>query len=286
MSFTPCRRASGAARCLAVIDRLTPHPASFDPVALRQREMLGEFDWTETVCWLGARLAEALDYAHNRGVVHRDIKPGNILLSQYGRPMLVDFNLAFQPLADMDSSASPLGGTLAYMAPEHLDAFNEEADVPPEAVAEAADIYSLGVVLYEMLAGQSPFSQQPAAGTKGEILRGLSAARRSGPEALPAECPRVLGQVVARCLDADPRRRFPSGLALLRRVGGLPRMPCRGRGDAAAATMADPRRAASDRVLIVLSLAPHVFGTIVNIAYNQIRIISHLSACRRRSSCG
>ena len=142
--------------------------------------MLRDFDWTETVCWLGARLAEALDYAHTHGVVHRDIKPGNILLSQYGRPMLVDFNLAFQPLSDMDEPASPLGGTLAYMAPEHLDAFSREPRRRRPS-RQAADIYSLGVVLYEMLTGGLPFSKQPAAGTKGEVLArpvGHTASRR------------------------------------------------------------------------------------------------------------
>ncbi len=93
---------------------------------MRNRELLAGLDWVETVCWIGARLAEALDYAHSHGVIHRDIKPGNIMLNQYGRPLLVDFNLAFQPL-DASAGDDRLGGTLAYMAPEHLDAFAPDA---------------------------------------------------------------------------------------------------------------------------------------------------------------
>ena len=85
-------------KLLDALDRLVQRPAEFDPAAMRNRELLAGLDWVETVCWIGARLAEALDYAHSHGVIHRDIKPGNIMLNQYGRPLLVDFNLAFQPL--------------------------------------------------------------------------------------------------------------------------------------------------------------------------------------------
>jgi serine/threonine protein kinase len=62
---------------------------------MRDRELMAGMDWVQAVCWLGARLAEALDYAHGRGVLHRDVKPGNILISQYSRPFLADFNLGF-----------------------------------------------------------------------------------------------------------------------------------------------------------------------------------------------
>src|SRR5437660_1543260 len=80
--------------------------------------------------WRGAGRGEALAHARGRGVLPRDIKPANILLSRYGRPLLADFNIAFDAHRARGGEAE-IGGTLAYMAPEHLDAFNPEGDTPP-----------------------------------------------------------------------------------------------------------------------------------------------------------
>src|SRR5205807_3135032 len=79
---------------LDVLDRLSGPASLFHPSMLRDRALLAEADWVQAVCWIGARLAEALDYAHGQGVLHRDVKPANILLSWYGRPLLADFNLS------------------------------------------------------------------------------------------------------------------------------------------------------------------------------------------------
>ena len=216
-------------KLLEAVDRLVQRPAEFDPAAMRNRELLAELDWVETVCWIGARLAEALDYAHSHGVIHRDIKPGNIMLNQYGRPMLVDFNLAFQPL-DASASGDHLGGTLAYMAPEHLDAFAPDAQVPTETIAQAADIYSLGVVLYQAASGALPFTQTPAGKNKSEVLRAMAAQRRQLPPPLPRGIPRALDQVVARCMHPD------------RRSGSARAASCRPPWRAAATTMPPKRR--------------------------------------------
>jgi serine/threonine protein kinase len=100
---------------------------------MRNRELLAKFDWVETVCWLGTRLAEALDFAHGHGVIHRDIKPGNIMLNQYGRPLLVDFNLALQQF-DASAGDDHFGGTLAYMAPAAPVAGPGRSDSPDRRV--------------------------------------------------------------------------------------------------------------------------------------------------------
>ena len=86
------------AELLAIIDRSASLPAALDPSALHDREALGKMDAVEATAWFGARLAEALDFAHRHGVLHRDIKPANILVNPYGRPMLADFNISSQPV--------------------------------------------------------------------------------------------------------------------------------------------------------------------------------------------
>src|SRR5262249_13454984 len=85
---------SGSA-IVAALDAIRKGEIGFDPAALRDRDALAGDDFAQAVCRIGARLAEALAFAHARGVLHCDIKPANILLTPYGRPMLADFNVAF-----------------------------------------------------------------------------------------------------------------------------------------------------------------------------------------------
>src|SRR5207237_2372844 len=84
--------------------------------------LLEEATYFRAVAWIIARLAEALGHAHQRGILHRDIKPSNILLSAEGQPMLLDFNLAQSVAQGKLTANTTLGGTIAYMAPEHLRA--------------------------------------------------------------------------------------------------------------------------------------------------------------------
>src|SRR5207302_755830 len=89
--------------------------------------------------------------------LHRDIKPSNILLAADGQPMLLDFNLAQD--ATQAGANTVIGGTIAYMAPEHLRAMKAQREVAGRCVDHSADIYSLGMVLFEMMTGASPFEQ-------------------------------------------------------------------------------------------------------------------------------
>src|SRR5204862_6839196 len=116
----PPRDARDGRAILETLDRIDTTPVALDPTALREREFLAGCDAVEAVCWLGARLAEALAHAHGTGVLHRDVKPANVLVNRYGRPLLADFNVAAATRGDEEAL---LGGTLAYMAPEHLAAF-------------------------------------------------------------------------------------------------------------------------------------------------------------------
>src|SRR5207247_8782205 len=106
---------------------------------------------------LGSCLADGLAHAHERGILHRDLKPANVLLTDEGQPMLLDFNLAEDTKLRGSAAAALLGGTLPYMAPEHLEAFqNGKREVDPRS-----DVYALGILLYELLAGRFPFANKP-----------------------------------------------------------------------------------------------------------------------------
>ena len=110
----------------------------------------------ETIAWIGRELADGLMHAHDRGVLHRDIKPANILLADDGTPMLLDFNLSTHSGPnESGAEASDVGGTPRYMAPEQLLSVTNDG----VRVDAQADLYSLGVVLYELAVGRAPFAE-------------------------------------------------------------------------------------------------------------------------------
>jgi serine/threonine protein kinase len=150
-------RPQGGRELLRALEEVAA-PAPADLIASEQgpRSTLGQLSYIGTAAWIVARLAEGLQHAHQRGVLHRDIKPSNILLGADGQPLLLDFNLAQDC---HDATQATLGGTIAYMAPEHLRALATRDPALAKTIDHRADIYSLGMVLYEMLAGRSPFEQ-------------------------------------------------------------------------------------------------------------------------------
>ncbi len=181
--------------------------------------LLSRFDYLHAVVWIVARLAEALQHAHQRGILHRDIKPSNILMSADGEPMLLDFNLA-QNLADDQSQAhATLGGTVAYMAPEHLLAIARREPALVQQVREPADIYSLGMVLYEMLTGHSPFDQSASYHVLPSLLESMAEERRKRVPSLRSDTrlgrspgrsdvPWSLESIIRKCLAPDYHERY------------------------------------------------------------------------------
>jgi serine/threonine protein kinase/tetratricopeptide (TPR) repeat protein len=175
------------------------------------RQFLRAANTIQAAVWIIARLAEGLEHAHSRGLLHRDLKPSNVLIAGDGTPMLLDFNLSTPSRARSaeDGERAMLGGTLPYMAPEHLDAFNPQGVTPPEAVDERSDIYALGLILFEMLAGEHPFPE-PQRKPLLETIRILTDLRRR-PPSLRKMNPRVppsLDAIVARCVAFDPAKRY------------------------------------------------------------------------------
>jgi serine/threonine protein kinase/Tfp pilus assembly protein PilF len=153
---------------------------------------------------LTAKIARTVHYAHEHGILHRDIKPGNILLDAQSEPHLTDFGLA--RLVESESSVTQtldVLGTPSYMAPEQAVGNNA-------AVSNATDVYGLGAVFYQLLTGQPPF----AGGATYETIRLLCETEPRNPRLLNPKIDRDLSTICLKCLEKDPKRRYSSALAL------------------------------------------------------------------------
>src|SRR5438128_4570324 len=151
-----------------------------------------------------AKVARTVHYAHEHGILHRDIKPGNILLDANGEPHLTDFGLA--RLVESESSVThtlEVLGTPSYMAPEQAVGNNA-------AISSVTDVYGLGAVLYQLLTGQPPF----AGGTTYETIKLLLDTEPRQPRLLNPKIDRDLSTICLKCLEKDPKRRYSSALAL------------------------------------------------------------------------
>jgi serine/threonine protein kinase len=166
------------------------------------------------VAWIVKVIAEALYYAHGQQTYHRDVKPANVLLTRQHGPQLLDFNLAESPHSASQAQAAMHGGTLPYMAPEQIEAF-----LNPDLwgkVGAKADIYSLGLVLRELLTGQAPDlpAQTMAPARAMRVLLDRRpfldvSVRRTNPA-----IPHALEAIVAKCLTVSPEDRYPDACAL------------------------------------------------------------------------
>ncbi|APW60731.1 protein kinase domain-containing protein [Paludisphaera borealis] len=197
------------------LDRLEPSDGSTSGPSTG-RKALSERTYAQAVAWWGARLTEALGHAHDRGVLHRDVKPSNVLIAADGTPMLLDFNLAHESIVEDERSraAANLGGTVDYMAPEHLEAL---AEARSDYIDARSDLYSMGVLLFEATLGRKPFQPPRKAGSIAESLLSAADARRRDSSALFAskgEIPAALQAVVGRCLAPDPEDRYQSAAEL------------------------------------------------------------------------
>ena len=158
--------------------------------------------WVRGVAGVVVQVADALAFAHSRGVVHRDVKPSNILVTNQGRAVLIDFGLARPTDSTTITAAGMELGSLPYMAPEQLRGLAE-----PDA---RGDVYSLGVTLYQCLSLESPFQTATAEGTRRAVLGAMHRPLRSLNPAVSVD----LATVCKVAMDPDPRRRYPTAAAL------------------------------------------------------------------------
>jgi serine/threonine protein kinase/Flp pilus assembly protein TadD len=200
---------------LDALDQVSPTVAPTLPARGPCRQILTQLSYTRAICWIASCLADALEYAHERGLVHLDLKPSNVLLAADGQPMLLDFHLSQQPLRPHDPPPTWLGGTPAYMSPEQKAAVlaMREGRSVKTAVDGRSDIYSLGILLDEALGG---FLREPRQDTKAR-----EAAAKTRSLLTPG-----LEDLIRKCLQPIPSDRYRTAAAvgadLRRYLGDLP----------------------------------------------------------------
>jgi hypothetical protein len=175
-------------------------------VSLEERLHAGGVFGPEEAAEIGAKLADALQHAHQAGVIHRDVKPANVLLDERGQPQLTDFGLARDQDPDVDterlSRTGVFMGTPGYWPPE-------QARGDLERVGPRSDVFSLGATIYELVAGESPFAAATLAQAMARLRQPVRPLRELRPDA-----PAGLEAILLRCLELDPAERYPSAMAL------------------------------------------------------------------------
>jgi serine/threonine protein kinase/tetratricopeptide (TPR) repeat protein len=156
----------------------------------------------DQVSELGIQICEGLQAAHDKGITHRDIKPSNILIDSHGRARIVDFGLASVVGKDQLTKTGSTLGTIGYMSPEQVQG---------EGVDHRSDLFSLGVVLYELIAKQNPFKRDSEAATLKAVIDHV-------PEPLARfkrDVPELLGSIVTKMLEKNPAHRYQSAAGVI-----------------------------------------------------------------------
>ncbi|MEU7630654.1 protein kinase [Nocardia sp. NPDC049220] len=271
----------GGALLLRAVDAAMEARGEIRPSDSSVRAEIARLSWPETVAWVGRRLADALDYAEHHGVLHHDIKPTNVLFTAEGIPKLADFAIheagartaiPKHTVVDADS--------LRYHSPEQLAQLLDPATPTPGA---SSDIYSLGVLLWEMLTGAGPFVDPPSVehGAATETFAGALAARRGGVSAtlsrLPEDTPPALLRVLRECLHIDQKQRWRNGAELAAQLDLCLDPRARGLVDPSPRSLAYRARGWLLPLATLCIGVPNVLASFYNIQLNQALIIDRMS---------
>jgi eukaryotic-like serine/threonine-protein kinase len=276
---TPQPTWSGKTFISSIDASLAKHGESPQETSTRKR--LRAATWPEMVCWIGAKLAWALDYAHRHGVLHRDVKPANVLLASDGSPKLADFNVSFSSKLDGATPAAYFGGSLAYMSPEQLEASNPDHERHPDELDGRSDIYSLAVMLWELLTGTRPFGDEKVAANMAETLKQLAERRRAGvPQTaiatLPPELPEGLDQILLACLAPNPADRPATGAEVAQQFELCLQPRARRLLRPRAGTLRQRMRVYPILVFVIAGIFPHIVFSALNVVINYFLVIKPL----------
>ena len=208
-------------RVLEAVDQSLLAAGQQSPERSSTREELAALDWPRTVAWLGMQLAEGLAAAHEGGIMHRDVKPANILLSAEGVPKLADFNVSYSGISGCAGAAVHFGGSLAYMSPEQLQVADPSGSLRPEYLDGRSDLYSLAIVLWEVWQGVRPAVPSEMIGSWQEAVAQQVALRRATPQIVrtfDTAAARVLQKTLLRTLQLDRELRPRTGRELAGRL--------------------------------------------------------------------
>ncbi len=272
--------ARSGAQLLAAVDAAMQKAGQIVDDHAVWRKRVATATWAETVCRLGIQLARAIDHAHHQGILHRDIKPANVLLAADGSPKLADFNISFGSHVAGATPAAYFGGSLAYMSPEQLEACDPKHPRKAEDLDGRSDIFSLAVLLWELLYGLRPFADNKLEERWNDTLRSMAHRRREAEIAPPPDAieddplARRIEQVLRKALSPLPEERHQSGLALARELSlcldeGSWELFHEFRGFWRRLARARPML-----MLVALNLGPHAVAGLYNYKFNEATVIA------------